>query len=226
MSFTVRHEPLTDEDRAAIEKQAADYLSHGASPTLPFVVGLIGVLAVAVAFQSVRATTGGAILLLAIPGCVLALGGLLLAAGRRQYQRVMQAMAARIRRNLADSDEVTVYEVEAEAGHIVGGDTDAADEEWSGAVIRTASGSLLFVDVLVASEFPRDEHGVQHVPRKLEVRTLPTHDLVRVVLSDDGVEETVELAEQDVERLGSWVVKGLDEDDTPPCREIPPGIIE
>jgi len=225
MSMTVRQSAIDAEDRAAIEKQAAEYLSHGASPTLPFIVGLIGVLAVAFAFQSVRATTGGAILLLAIPGCVLALGGLLLAAGRRQYQRVMQAMAARVRRNLADSDEVTVYEVEAEAGHIVGGDTDAADEEWSGAVIRTASGSLLFIDFLVASEFPRDEHGVQHVPRRLEVRTLPTHDLVRVVLSDDGVEEALELTEQDVERLGKWVIEDLEED-TPPCREIPPGIIE
>jgi hypothetical protein len=138
----------------------------------------------------------------------------------------MEEMAARIRRNLADVDEVMVYEVEAEAGHIVGGDTDAADEEWSGAVIRTASGSVLFIDFLVASEFPRDEQGVQRVPRTMEVRTLPTHDLVRVVLSDDCVEETLELTEQDVERLGKWVIEDLEGDGSPPCREIPAGVIE
>jgi hypothetical protein len=225
MSMTVRQEPLTQEDRAAIESQAADFLSHGASPTVPFVVGLVGVLAVAFAFQSTWAATGGAILLLAIPGSILALGGLLLAAGRRQYQRVMQAMAARVRRNLADADEVTVYQVEARAGCVVGGDSDECDAEWSGAVIRTSSGSLLFIDALVTFEFPRDEQGVLRVPRAMEVRTLPTHDLVRVVLSDGGVEEALELTAQDVERVGKWVVADS-EDDTPPCREIPPGIIE
>jgi len=138
---------------------------------------------------------------------------------------VMEAMAARIRRNLADADEVTVYRVEAQAGCVVGGDSDEFDAEWSGAVVRTASGGLLFLDALVTFEFPRDEQGVLRVPRTLEARVLPSGDLVRVVLSDDGVEEALELTEQDVERLGKWVIEDLEED-TPPCREIPPGIIE
>ena len=135
-------------------------------------------------------------------------------------------MAARMRRNLADADEVTVYEVEARAGCVVGGDSDAFDAEWSGAVIRTPNGNLLLVDALVTFDFPRDAQGVVYVPRKMEVRTLPTHELVRVVLNDDGAEEALVLTERDVERLGKWVIKDLEEDDTPPCREIPPGIIE
>jgi hypothetical protein len=225
MSFTVRHEPKSEEDRVAIEKLAAEYLSHGASPVVPLCAGAMGAVFAAAGLRMMPSSpVGGAALLL--PGIVLGGGGLLLAAGRQRYRRVMEAMAARIRRNLADVDEVMVYEVEAEAGHIVGGDTDAADEEWSGAVIRTASGSVLFIDFLVASEFPRDEQGVQRVPRTMEVRTLPTHDLVRVVLSDDCVEETLELTEQDVERLGKWVIEDLEGDGSPPCREIPAGVIE
>jgi hypothetical protein len=225
MSFTVRHEPKSEEDRVAIEKLAAEYLSHGASPVVPLCAGAMGAVFAAAGLRMMPSSpVGGAALLL--PGIVLGGGGLLLAAGRQRYRRVMEEMAARIRRNLADADEVIVYEVEAEAGCVVGGDTDAFDAEWSGAVMRTSSGGLLFVDALVAFEFPRDEQGVQRVPRTMEVRTLPTHDLVRVVLSDDVVGEALELTERDGERLGKWVIEDLEEDDTPPCREIPAGVIE
>jgi len=224
MSMTVRQEAMDAEDRAAIEAQAADYETHGASPTLPLCVGALGAVFAAAGLRMMSSSpVGGAALLL--PGIVLGGGGLLLASGRKRYRRVMEAMAARLRRNAADSDEVFVYEVEAQAGRIVGGDSDAFDAEWSGAVIRTASGRLLFIEARVAFEFPRDEREVQHVPRTLEVRALRSHDLVRVTVGDDRVEGSLELTDQDRERLSKWVVLDLEEG-TPPCREIPAGIIE
>lgn len=220
----IRHEPITDDDRAAVEAQAREFETFGASPTWPFVVGLVGVLAVAAAFQSVRATTGGAILLLAIPGSVLAVGGLLLAAGRKRFAQVMGAMANRLRRNLGDAEHVVVYEVEASAAHIVGGDSDAADEEWSGAVIWGDDGERIFVDVQVVMQFPRDAELVQHVPRQFVVRALPTHEVISVKADGDPAEETVELSGEEISRLAAWVRET--DDEAPPCRAIPAALIE
>ena len=223
MSFTVRHEPLTEADRAAIETQAAEFESLGASPVVPFLVGLLGVLGAVAGFRLVAVSTAAAAAL-GVGGCVCGAGGLFLAAGRKRFAQVMGAIAHRLRRNMGDAEHVVVYEVEASAGFIVGGDSDAADEEWSGAVMWGDDGRRIFVDVQVVMQFPRDAELVQHVPRRVVVRALPTNEVIRVEMDGEAVDERVELSDEEVSRLAEWV-RDTDED-APPCREIPAGVLE
>lgn len=222
MAHIVRQEPMSSDDRAAIDEQVSRILATGASPLVPLCIGALGVLVAAGGFQQVN-TSSVVPLAMVIAGSVLAVGGLWLAAGRRQYQRVMQAYASRLNRNASDADGACVYEIIAQAGHIVGGDSNAVDEEWSGAVIRTPAGAILFVEVEVALQFPRDVEYVQRVPCQFIIRALPTHELIRVIIADDAAAAEFPVTEEELERLAAWVFAA--EADDAPCREIPPGII-
>lgn len=217
-----RHEPISDDDRAAIEAQAAEFESLGASPVVPFLVGLLGALGAAAGFR-LFGTANVAAAALVFGGFIVGVGGLLLAAGRKRFGQVMGAMAGRLRRNMGDAEHVVVYEVDVAAASIVGGESDDSGDEWSGAVVRTGDGGLLFIDTQVTTELPRDDELGTRVPRRLIVRALPTHEVVRVIADGDAV-DAIELADEELSRLAAWV-RETDED-APPCREIPAEVLE
>lgn len=218
----VLEEPPTEDDRAAIENQAAEFESLGASPVVPFIVGFVGAIGAAAGFR-LAAVSSAAGTALVIGGCVFAAGGLLLAAGRKRFAQVMGAMAGRLRRNMGDAEHVVVYEVDVAAASVVGGESDELGEEWSGAVICTRDGALLFADAQVTMRLPYEGETGVRMPRRLVVRALPTNEVIRVEAEGETVAEPIELSEEEVSRLAAWV-RETDED-APPCREIPVGVL-
>lgn len=223
MSFTIRHESITEDDRATVETQAREFETFGASPVVPFVVGFAGAIGAAAGMRLLGTNaTAGAVMM--VGGLIVAGGGLLLAAGRKRFAQVMRSMANRLRRNMGDADHVVVYEVDVAAASVVGGESDESGDEWSGAVVRGEDGGLMFIDTQVTMLLPRDEEIGTVVPRRVVVWALPTNEVISVKVDGEAAGEAVELSEEEMSRLAAWVRET--DDEAPPCREIPPGIIE